>query len=208
MKSRGVSAIEKFALLLNAINQLETHRHQNFRHPLYNDPNGIAPISVGTVRGGNWHSTVAEEVVAEGRLGVFPGESNAQARAMLEATVHAAAHADPWLSQHPPKIEWIEGQFEAGETPADHPFIQLLAEAHEQVLGARPPLKGVPYGSDMRFFTNHAKIPATHYGPGDVSHAHAANEFVDLAEVVTATKVIALMLANWVNGPLGDLAME
>jgi acetylornithine deacetylase len=192
-----VSAIEKFTLLLNAINQLETERHRNFKHELYEDPNNIAPINVGTVRGGEWHSTVPEEVVAEGRMGVLPGETTEAARKALEAAIQLTAESDAWLSQNPPKVEWFEGQFESGETPLDHPFIQKLGAVHQQVTGSAPVIRGVTYGSDMRLFTNHAKIAATHYGPGDVEMAHAVNEFVPLDEVVTATKVVATMITEW-----------
>jgi acetylornithine deacetylase len=200
MKPYGVSAIEKFALLLNAINQLEAERHRNFKHPLYEDPNNIAPINIGTVRGGEWHSTVPEEVVAEGRMGVLPGESNESARRALEGVIQLTAASDPWLSQHPPRVEWFEGQFESGETPLDHPLIQQLSAAHQHVTGSTPTLRGVTYGSDMRLFTNHAKIAATHYGPGDVGMAHAVNEFVPLDEVVTVTKVVAYMITQWCGG--------
>ena len=197
MKPYGVSAIEKFALLLNAINQLSDERHRNFKHPLYEDPNNIAPINVGTVRGGEWHSTVPEEVVAEGRMGVLPGESTEAARKALETAIQLTAESDAWLSQNPPKVEWFEGQFESGQTPLDHPFIQKLGEVHQQVTGSAPVFRAVTYGSDMRLFTNHAKIAATHYGPGDVEMAHAVNEFVPLDEVVTATKVVATMITEW-----------
>jgi acetylornithine deacetylase len=200
MKPYGVSAIEKFALLLNAINQLEAERHRNFKHPLYEDPNNIAPINIGTVRGGEWHSTVPEEVVAEGRMGVLPGESNESARRALEETIQLTAVSDPWLSQHPPQVEWFEGQFESGETPLDHSLIQQLSAAHRHVIGSVPTLRGVTYGSDMRLFTNHAKIAATHYGPGDVGMAHAVNEFVPLDEVITVTKVVANLVAEWCGG--------
>lgn len=200
MKAYGVSAIDKFAVLLNAINKLDVERHQNFKHPLYEDPNNVAPISIGTVRGGEWHSTVPEEVVAEGRMGVFPGESNESARRALEDVIQLTAASDPWLRQNPPRVEWFEGQFESGETPLDHPLIQNLIDAHQQVMGESPTLRAVPYGSDMRLFTNHARIAATHYGPGDVGMAHAANEFVPLDEVVTVTKVIANMITQWCGG--------
>jgi acetylornithine deacetylase len=200
MKAYGVSAIEKFALLLNAINKLDVERHANFQHPLFEDPHNIAPINIGTVRGGEWHSTVPEEVVAEGRMGVFPGEKNETARQMFEAAIQAAAKSDAWLSQNPPRVEWFEGQFASGETPLDHPLIQQLTATHEHVTGSAPTLRGVTYGSDMRLFTNHAKIAATHYGPGDVGMAHAVNEFVPLEEVVTATKVVANMVAQWCGG--------
>jgi acetylornithine deacetylase len=200
MKPYGVSAIEKFALLLNVIQQLDARRHQTFKHELYEDPNNIAPINIGTIRGGEWHSTVPEEVVAEGRMGVLPGETNETARRALEGAIQIASEADPWLSQHPPRLEWFEGQFESGETRLDHPFLQELSMAHLQVTGSAAVLRGVPYGSDMRLFTNHAKIPAAHYGPGDVGMAHAANEYVPLEEVVIATKVVAHMIARWCGG--------
>jgi acetylornithine deacetylase len=202
MKPYGVSAIEKFALLLNAINNLEKERHANFKHPLYEDPNNIAPINIGTVHGGEWHSTVPEEVVAEGRMGVLPGESNESARRALEKAIQTAAESDPWLRGHHPRVEWFEGQFESGETPLDHPLIQGLIAAHQQGVGSDPILRGVTYGSDMRLFTNHAKIAATHYGPGDVGMAHAANEFVSLDEVVTVTKVIANLVVLWCGGEI------
>ena len=197
MKPYGVSAIDKFALLLGAIHRLDAERHRNFSHPLYEDPNNIAPINIGTVRGGEWHSTVPEEVVAEGRVGVLPGESNESARRALEGAIQAAAEADPWLREHSPRLEWFEGQFESGETPLDHPLIEHLAAAHRQVTGSSPTLRGVTYGSDMRLFTNHAKIAATHYGPGDVGMAHAVNEFVPLEEVLTATRVVATLIVEW-----------
>jgi len=195
-----VSAIEKFAYLLNAINQYSAERHAAFKHPLFDDPSNIAPINIGTVHGGEWHSTVPEEVVAEGRLGVFPGESNESARQRFETAIQTVAASDAWLSQNPPRVEWFEGQFESGETPLDHPLMRKLSEAHQQVTGHGAKLRGVTYGSDMRLFTNHAKIAATHYGPGDVGMAHAANEFVPLVEVVTATKVVANFIAEWCGG--------
>lgn len=197
MKPYGVSAIEKFSLLFQAIQQLEADRHRAFKHELYADPQNIAPINLGTVRGGEWHSTVPEEVVAEGRMGVLPGESNEAARQALEGAIQAVAQSDSWLSHHPPKIEWFEGQFESGQTPLDHPFLETLGVVHQQVTGRPPVWRGVPYGSDMRIFTNHAKIAATHYGPGDVVQAHAANEFVPLEEVLTMTKVVAKTITKW-----------
>jgi acetylornithine deacetylase len=202
MKPYGVSAIEKFTLLFNAINQLEVERHRTFKHPLYEDPNNIAPINVGTVRGGNWHSTVPDEVVAEGRMGVLPGESNEAAQKAFETAIQLASESDSWLRENPPKVEWFEGQFASGETRLDHPLIQQLSEVHQQVTDVAPEIRGVTYGSDMRLFINDANIPATHYGPGDVGMAHAANEFVPLDEVITATTVVAGFVVKWCGGHL------
>jgi acetylornithine deacetylase len=197
MRQHGVSAIEKFSLLQAAILELEQARNAAHPHPLYDDPAFIAPVSIGTIRGGDWHSTVPESVVAEGRFGVLPGESVAEARAALEQAVARAAGGDPWLSSHPPAIAWFEGQFESGETAADHPLLATLSQAHAAALGTVPRIRGVPYGSDLRLFTNHASMPAVLYGPGDVSLAHAVDEWIPLDQVDEAVAVLALAVADW-----------
>lgn len=200
MRHSGVSAIEKFYPILDAVNDLERQRHQSFHHPLYEDPMGIAPIAFGTVKGGDWHSTVPNEVIVEGRYGVLPGESNEAAREILVETLERVAGADPWLKNNPPVLEWFEGQFESGETDVLEPIIPLLSNCHREIVGSEPQLHGVPYGSDLRLFTNHGKIPAVLYGPGDVAHAHTVNEFIPLEEVLTCAKVLALTIYRTCGG--------
>jgi len=202
MKNEGVSAIDKFMLLNGAINDLNMQRHLRYHNPLYDDPTNIAPISIGTIRGGLWHSTVPEEVVAEGRCGVFPGETVTAVRALLADTLRRAAQTDSWLAHHPPRLEWFEGQFEAAETDVEHPMLQTLLTHHQQVHGTPPAIKGVPYGADMRLYTNHAQIPTVLYGPGDVRLAHAVDEYVPLAEVVAVAKTIALTVVTWCGGEM------
>jgi acetylornithine deacetylase len=196
-KNEGVSAIAAFLPLFQAIEELDRQRHQNYTNPLYPNPSNIAPISIGTVRSGEWHSTVPESLVAEGRCGVFPGESPAQVRALLEKTVAQAASVDPWLVAHPPRVEWFEGQFESCATPVEHPLLTALAAAHRQVHASDPAIEGVPYGADLRLFVNHADMPGVLYGPGDVRLAHAANEWVGIDEVIAAVKTIAGMVVAW-----------
>lgn len=200
MRRSGVSAIEKFYQILDAANRLEQKRHRSYHHPLYEDPLGIAPINFGTVRGGEWHSTVPNEVIVEGRYGVLPGESNAAAREIFAAAIQDVAASDPWLKVNPPILEWFEGQFESGETDLGEPIIQLLAGSHRDLVGSEPQLQGVPYGSDLRLFTNHLKIPAVLYGPGNVVNAHTVNEFIRLEEVVTCAKVLALTIYRSCGG--------
>ena len=197
MRQHGVSAIEMFSRIHTAILGLERSRHGLAGTDLYDDPDYVAPVSIGTIRGGEWHSTVAELVVAEGRFGVFPGESTDVARASLEECVREAAAEDPWMLEHPPRIEWFEGQFESGSTPADHPLVQSLAQAHRTVLRSDPRVRGVPYGSDLRLFTNHADMPAVLYGPGDVRVAHAVNERIHIDEIVEAVTVLATFISEW-----------
>lgn len=197
MRLEGVSAIEKFYAILDAVRSVETERHVNFHHPLFQSSELVAPISIGKITAGDWPSTVPEKLVAEGRCGVLPGEKIRQARHVMEAAVRTAADADPWLREHPPTIEWFEGQFEPADTPVDAEIVRTLSGAHEKICGTPPVVHGVSYGSDLRFFTNDAAMDAVLYGPGDVRFAHSLDESVPISEVMQAAKVIAATIVQW-----------
>ncbi len=204
MKQFGVSAIEKFYSVFAAIEALDRSRHDGYANPVFEFKHNVAPICVGMLQAGDWPSTVPEELVAEGRMGVFPGESTADARAALVACLENAAAKDEWLQAHPPTLEWFEGQFEPGETSVDEPIVEYLSAAHAQVMQRQPVLQGVPYGSDLRLFTLYGKMPAVLYGPGDVAFAHTVEEHVVLDDVVACAKVLALLIVNWCGGSFKD----
>ena len=200
MKQFGVSAIEKFQILFAALEELDRSRHANYANPLFEFKQNVAPICIGTLAAGDWPSTVPEELVTEGRFGVFPGESVAAARATLVACLAQVVAGDEWLTAHPPTLEWFEGQFEPGDTSISDPIIGSLSDAHKRVLGKSPTLQGVPYGSDLRLFTIYGKVPAVLYGPGDVAFAHTVEEHVALEEVVSCAKTLALLMVDWCGG--------
>jgi acetylornithine deacetylase len=200
MKPHGVSAIEKFYLVLQAVQELERRRHLQYKNLLYEDANNIAPVSFGTIRGGDWPSTVPDEVIAEGRFGVLPEETMDDARRAFGAAVARAVAVDPWLQAHPPTVEWFEGQFESGLTAVTDPIVRSIQQCHAEVLGRTTVLQGVTYGSDLRLFTNHANVPAVLYGPGNIAQAHTVDEFVDLKEVFSAAKVLAYIITQWCGG--------
>ena len=200
MKIFGVSAIEKFQAIFSALEELDRSRHASYSNSLFEFKQNVAPINVGTLSAGDWPSTVPEELTAEGRFGVFPGESVAAARGALTDCIEKVVQDDAWLSAHPPTLEWFEGQFEPGSTDVEDPIIHFLSDAHEHVAGAPPILQGVPYGSDLRLFTLYGKMPAVLYGPGDVAFAHTVEEHVELDEVVSCATTLALLIVDWCGG--------
>jgi len=200
MKPHGVSAIEKFYMVLQSVQELERRRHVEYKNALYEDPNNIAPVNFGTLHAGDWPSTVPDELIVEGRFGVLPGETTDAARSAMAGAIAKAASADPWMKEHPPHLEWFEGQFESGQTALDSPIVKALTECHEKVFAKVPVVQGVTYGSDLRLFTNHGGVPAVLYGPGDIMKAHTVDEFVDLDEVFAAAKVLAWIITQWCGG--------
>lgn len=197
LRQQGISAIDCFLPVYEALQRLETDRHQRLGHPLFPKGQLAAPLSVGIVTAGDWVSTVPENLLAMGRYGVFPGESLASARSEFERTILVTASEHAWLKTSPPTVEWIEGQFESAQTSVDADLVRVLGTAHRKVTGSEPELTGVPWGSDMRFFTNHAAMPAVLYGAGDVQLAHTVKEYVPLHEMLSLTRVLALTMYSW-----------
>ena len=151
------------------------------------------PIELGTIRSGEWASSVPDVLTADGRLGVAIGEDPADARRALTEAVAQACDDDPWLRAHPVAVEWWGGQFAPGLTDADADILDVVRDAHRAV-SARPQATwGTPYGSDLRLMTNLGGIPTVHYGPGDAALAHGPNESVPIAELLTATGALAMV---------------
>jgi acetylornithine deacetylase len=204
MKNRGINPIDKFYLVLQAINKLEKQRHLKYSNPLFQDPMNVAPISVGTLSCGDWPSSVPDELTAEGRFGIFPEESIDDAKIVFTNTIKVAAMKDDWLKDQLPEVEWFEGQFESGETSIDEPIINTLSACHGLIHKQEVEFEAATYGSDLRLFTNYAGIPAVLYGPGHVLDAHTVNESISIQEVMEATKILALTIVHWC-GNVGSL---
>ena len=81
--------------------------------------------------------------------------------------------------------------------PPDAPICEAVKRAHESATGEEPAIEGVPYGADMRLFIRFGGMPCVMYGAGDVNVAHAPNEHISIPELLTATRTVACLLAEW-----------
>lgn len=192
MREEGVSAIEKFIPIYQALMALEKDRNSKSSDPLFARYTLPYPICIGILRAGDWASTVAESLTFEGRYGVALGENLAAARYTLEETVAQAARADPWLREHPPQVEWWGGQFAPARTAVDHPIVTTTSKAFEDASGTHHRLEGVTYGADMRLLVNQGQTPTVLFGPGDVRNSHRPDEFVPIADLITTVRTLAL----------------
>lgn len=196
VRDEGVSTLEKFWPVWQELEALEARRNRDadalmarFRRPY--------PLSIGVVRAGEWPSSVPDQLVAEGRLGVALGESSAAARRALEEAVARACARDEWLRRHPVQIEWFGGQFASGSIPAEHPLVALVQAAHAGHAATVPAVHGAPYGSDLRLMVGLGQIPTLHYGPGHVRHAHAPDEYVPVSDLETVARTLVLCILRF-----------
>jgi acetylornithine deacetylase len=130
----------------------------------------------------------------------LPGMTLKQLRADLEKCLAALRSDDPELRVElefeAPPLDWLPPT----EVPADHPLVQALLRAAEQVLGRRPTLSAFPGGSDAAKFQGLAGIPTIpSFGPGWLSLAHAPNEYVGIEGIVQAAKMYALAAQDYLG---------
>jgi acetylornithine deacetylase len=196
IRREGVSALDNLELLHAALRADEAARNAAETRPEMRALGLPYSTIIGTVHGGDWPSSVPDRLIAEGRYGVRAGQTAAAAEVDLRGVIDAACAADPWLRDHPAALDVWGGRFSSTELPADHPLPVRLAETAGAVLGRRPPLVGVPYGSDMRLLINAGGTPCVLFGPGDVRVAHAADEYVALAEVEACARTLAAWIVR------------
>lgn len=201
LRTDGVSAIDKFLPLYEALKRLETERNVRIKDPLYAGYDIPSPLSIGKIVGGEWPGTVPENLYFEGRVGVHTDETCDKVKKQLEFAVKRAADADPWLKTHQPKVDWNGYRFDPAKIPADHPIMETVKAAYRDVSGNAPKVEGKTYSSDMRLLVNLANTPTMIFGPGELREAHTANESVSVESLEAAAKTYALAILRWCNQP-------
>jgi acetylornithine deacetylase len=181
----GCSAIDRYVRVHTALQGHEREVNADVAHPLMRSLELAYPLLVGRVAAGTWSSQVPDRLEFEGRLGVPVGASLPEARAALQAVIDAALDD----GEPPCELSWAGGAFAPGETPADHPWVATVRAALSDELGREAAIAGVPWGADMRLFTARG-IPAVMVGTRGIELAHAVDESVDVADLVTVARTI------------------
>lgn len=174
----GVNAISHMARVILALE--EDHQRLAAQvHPLL----GPATVNVGVIHGGVQVNFVPDTCAIEIDRRLLPGETVPGVLAHYQGLLEALKAQHPTLDavMEPPMLT-----DEALETAAESAPAQL-ASALLAELGRDGTPCGVPFGSDASKLSRQG-IPSLIFGPGNIDQAHAAVEFVDLAEVECAVE--------------------
>ena len=178
----GVSAIDRYLPVHAALAAHERALNADVEHPLMRALDLPYPVLVGRIAAGEWSSSVPDRLVFEGRAPVRVGEAPAEARAAVEAVVAAAGDGAV-------ELRFGGGQFASGATAPDDPFARLVRTAVGAETGREARVAGVPWGADMRLWCARG-IPCVMAGPPGIELAHAVDERVAVAHLVTVARAI------------------
>ena len=79
------------------------------------------------------------------------------------------------------------------EMPGDNPLVRVIQETTPELTGRSPRTSAASAGRPSTKQLIARGIPAVGFAPGDSDQAHMADESVDIEELVTFAKVIALV---------------
>jgi acetylornithine deacetylase len=183
----GVDAITHAGLLLAELHRLEQTRESGFRHPLLGRPS----LHASTIAGGVGMSTYPESCDLAIERRTLPGETVDDALAEINDACARVRKNNPWFDA---SITLKTAQLPS-DVPEDSLIVRTVRTAIEQEhLTAR--VEGLSAWTDAALL-NAAGIPTVCFGPGDISLAHAAEEYVPVDEIDQATRVLARVVAEW-----------
>ena len=184
--AQGVNAVLGMSKLLLELQSL----------PLAHEAHKILPaptISPGTmIRGGIKTNIIPPECYADVDIRLVPGMERNEVISAVKNVIEKTQGENPGLTTEIVDINWGA----PAELPEDHELVRFARRAVKQVTNVEPKLKGGYGTNDSRLLINEAGIPTLcGFGPGDdiLSNAHAPDENVSLATLLTFAKIYALM---------------
>ncbi len=188
----GIDAVTHAALLLAELDRYQQEVLPGITHPLL----GRASFHAGPITSDGTLSSYPAWCTVGLERRTLPGEDGAHFVREIEnaiarvtaRTPHFNASVTPGLIQQP------------NEVPHDHALVTGLAAA-ASAAGHAASIEGLSCWTDAALFTA-AGIPAICFGPGDIGLAHAAEEYVPVQDITTATEVLRRFVVDWC-GPKG-----
>ena len=197
----GVNAIDLGYKIKVAIDDHEKHRLETVSHPLYPHILSTLPCLVGTIESGSFPSAFPDTCLLKGSIATVPSEDHEGVKKAFLDHIAKVASEDEWMKDHPPEITFGNKfgglDAEAADIPSDHPIVTTLVDCFKEVTGKDPEISGRQGAADTRFLINNGDTPTVIFGPGPTAVMHANDEYVDIADYMTAIKVYALSICDW-----------
>lgn len=183
----GVDAIRHAALLLAAIDAIDSELLPSRQHPLLGRPS----LHASTISGGIGLSTYPDHCQFTIERRTIPGEETSAVVAEIEEAFNRVRARRPEL------VATTSLLFEQppSDVSVDAPIVRAL-ESAIRACGEEAHVTGMSAWTDAAVL-NEAGIPSICFGPGDISLAHAAEEYVRIDEIERATLVLAALAMEW-----------
>jgi acetylornithine deacetylase len=176
----GVDAVRHAGLLLAELDAHDAEMLPRRRHALL----GRASLHASTIEGGTGWTTYPAHCTLRIERRTIPGESARDAVREVEEACTRIKAKQPAFSAG---VKLVLEQ-RPSDVAADAPIVRSL-EAALRASDEQVRVEGMSAWTDCALL-NEAGIPAICFGPGDITLAHSAEEWVEIAEIERATTVL------------------
>ena len=184
----GVDAIRHAGLLLAELDRLDAEELPRFTHPLL----GRGSLHASLVEGGIGMSTYPDKCVLTLERRTIPGAARStDFIAEVEAACERIRERRPTFAA---ELRMLVTQ-SPSDVAVDAPIVRELEHAMEEH-GEAGGIEGMSAWTDAALL-NDAGIPTVCFGPGDISLAHAAEEYIALDEIDRAAAVLGSLAKRW-----------
>ena len=200
----GKSAFEGAIALKRALESWEDLREVELADaPLFSDKTRYPkPALADTI----WHVQAGDPEIMASPSGatlafwvdVLPGEDREEMLRRFEDHVHEHMAGDPFYREYPVTLRRaLMRPFTGVSVPLEHPVVGALQTAHTAALDREPGVIAMNGATDAMIFNLYSDTPAVVYGPGNGQVAHSPNEYVEIEELISATKTLALTVLEF-----------
>jgi len=189
MPLTGANSAYPMAEFLVAMRHLEAEQiAEHGRHEFLGQPSITPTILRSPVRGEPQNNVMPAQTQAVLDIRLIPGQSPQE----IEAKIRAACGAARTKHERAVfEIEVLETRAPT-TTDRDEPVVQVLDHAYRDLTGKEPIYGGVPGSTDGTILHSQAGIPIVTCGPGDIHIPHHVDEWLELGELIEATKLYVL----------------
>jgi acetylornithine deacetylase len=183
----GVDAIRYAGLLLAELDCLDAEVLPRRTHPLL----GRGSLHASMIEGGIGMSTYPDRCVLKLERRTIPGELASDVVEEVQRACEAIRARRPNFVSD---VRLLVAQGPS-DVPVDAPLVRGL-DAALRAVDEAVRVEGMSAWTDAALL-NAAGIPAVCFGPGDISLAHAAEEYIPLDEIDRATAVLSNFASSW-----------
>jgi len=185
---KGVDAIAHAARIILETEKLQQKLNGKV-HPLLGSPK----IHTSTLQGGTDWSIIPERCTIKLERRTLPGETVTSAMGEIEDIfkIIKGENSDFTATAKSPY------DMAPLETSESEPIVQLVRQALAENTGTRAPVIGVPYWTDAALLSTLGSIPTCLFGPGDISVAHSADEYISVEDVLSSARVYCSVIQKY-----------
>ncbi len=185
----GVDAITHAALIIAELDRVQQEDLPRRTHALL----GRGSLHASLISGGTGLSTYPDLCTIEIERRTLPGETERTFLDEIDAATATVRDSHPDLDVNVS----ITASQHASDVSSDAAIMrEMLGALEAERLPAR--IEGMSAWTDAALL-NEAGVPAICFGPGDIALAHSATEYVPIAEIDVATRVLDRFIRKWCN---------